>query len=39
MWCYIKIHSIIKELEYKAKENSIIKSASDRLTLSLIQNK
>ena len=39
IWCYIKIHSIIKELGYKAKENSIIQSTSNGLTLSLMQNK
>ena len=39
IWCYIKIHSIIKELGYEAKENSIIQSTSNGLTLSLMQNK
>ena len=39
IWCYIKIHSIIKELGYEAKENSIIQSTSNGLTLSLIQSK
>ena len=39
IWCYIKIHSIIKELGYKTEENSIIQSTSNGLTLSLMQNK
>lgn len=39
IWCYIKIHSIIKELGYETKENSIIQSTSNGLTLSLMQNK
>lgn len=39
IWCYIKIHSIIKELGYEAKDNSIIQSTSNGLTLSLMQNK
>ena len=39
IWCYIKIHSIIKEIGYEAKENSIIQSTYNGLTLSLIQSK
>lgn len=39
IWCYIKIHSIIKELGYEAKESSIIQSTYNGLTLSLIQSK
>ena len=39
IWCYIKIHSIIKELGYNSKNSSIIQSTSNGLTLSLIQSK
>lgn len=39
IWCYIKIHSIIKELGYKSKESTFIQATSNGLTLSLLQNK
>ena len=39
IWCYIKIHNIIKELGYKTKNSSIIQVTSNGLTLSLLQNK
>ena len=39
IWCYIKIHNIIKELGYKTKNSSMIQVTSNGLTLSLLQNK
>ncbi|WP_343337931.1 hypothetical protein TPELB_33170 [Terrisporobacter petrolearius] len=39
IWCYLKIHSIIKELGYKPKNSSLIEANSNGLTLSVAQNK
>ena len=39
IWCYIKIHNIIKELGYKTNQSSIIQTTSNGLVLSLVHNK
>ena len=38
IWCYLKIHSIIKELGYNPKNSSFIQVNSNGLTLSVLQN-
>ncbi|MGL6105129.1 DUF2357 domain-containing protein [Romboutsia sp.] len=39
IWCYIKIHNIIQELGYTAKDSTIIQTTNNGLTLSLMQSK
>lgn len=39
IWCYLKIHSIIKELGYNPKNSSLIQVNSNGLTLSVAQSK
>lgn len=39
IWCYLKIHSIIKELGYNPKNSSLIQVNSNGLTLSVVQSK
>lgn len=39
IWCYLKIHSIIKDLGYKPKNYPLIQVNSNGLTLSMVQNK
>ena len=39
IWCYIKIHNIIKELGYTPINSSIIQTTSNGITLSLMQSK
>lgn len=39
IWCYIKLHSILKELGYNTYTSSIIQTTSNGITLSLMQNK
>ena len=38
IWCYLKIHSIIKEIGYIPKNSHFIKVNSKGLTLSVLQN-
>ncbi|MCR1821181.1 restriction endonuclease-like protein [Terrisporobacter muris] len=39
IWCYLKIHSIIKELGYTPKNSPLIQVNSNGLTLSVAQSK
>ena len=39
IWCYLKIHSIIKELGYNPKNSSLIQVNSNGLILSVAQSK
>ena len=39
IWCYLKIHSIIKELGYTSKDSSFIQVSSNGLTLSIAQSR
>ena len=39
IWCYLKIHSIIKELGYTSKDSSFIQVDSNGLTLSVAQSR
>lgn len=39
IWCYLKIHSIIKELGYTPKNSPFIQVNSNGLTLSVVQSK
>lgn len=39
IWCYLKIHSIIKELGYRPKNSSLIQVNANGLTLSVAQSK
>ena len=39
IWCYIKIHNIIKEIGYVPQNSFIIQSTSNGITLSLMQGK
>lgn len=39
IWCYIKIHHLLRDMGYKVKEPGIIKYSDNGLYLSLIQDK
>ena len=39
IWCYLKIHSIIKDLGYTPKNSSFIQVNSNGLTLSVLQSR
>ncbi|KXZ39989.1 hypothetical protein SAMN05661008_01952 [Alkalithermobacter thermoalcaliphilus JW-YL-7 = DSM 7308] len=39
IWCYIKLHNILREIGYNSYTQSIIQATSNGITLSLMQNK